>query len=222
MSPLTEKAFISGVLLAITVSVFFAGGARTTHVRATWLVTRWDTFIPLVPAAVWPYVSWYVAPWLLLAAPRREFRRAASAIALAFIICACCYFAFPVSIERPTVVGGAVSERLLNFVYKYDPPWNIFPSFHAAMCAILCMPTFGGVVVRKIMPVWMSAICVACVLTKQHNLLDIVAGVIVGVVALVATTTTLNRLKTRTNSYRTSVCAVKSRPSHIRRLDLHQ
>jgi len=196
MSSFAEKAFISGVLLAITVSVFFVGGAQTKHVPATWLVTRWDTSIPLVPAAVWPYVSWYAAPWLLLAAPRGEFRRAASAIALAFIICAFCYFVFPASIERPTVVGRAMSERLLKFVYKYDPPWNIFPSFHAAVCAILCRPAFGGELARKIVPPWMSTICVACVLTKQHNMLDVAAGVIVGGVALAATRT-LNRLKTR-------------------------
>lgn len=195
ISAFAEKALISAVLLVITITVFFAAAARTTHVSVGWLTTRWDTYIPLVPVAVWPYASWYLAPWLMLLAPRGEFRRIASAIAVAFTICTFFYVVFPVSIERPAVPGATQSERALLFLYKYDPPWNIFPSFHAALCVLLWRPVFCGAFVRKIMPLWMSFICVACVLTKQHNLLDIVAGMIVGCVALAVATATLNRLK---------------------------
>jgi hypothetical protein len=195
MSALIEKALVSGVLLSVTVPLFFAAGAATgTHVPVAWLGTRWDARIPLVPAAVWPYVSWYIAPWLLLAAPRQDFRRIAGAIALAFAVCTLTYVVVPASLERPAVVGRTLSERALLLLYKYDPPWNIFPSFHAALCALLWRPVFGGPFARRVMPVWMSTICVACVLTKQHHLLDIVAGLLVGFVALAVATVAINRL----------------------------
>jgi membrane-associated phospholipid phosphatase len=195
MSSTVEKAAVSAVLLAFTVPVFFAAAALSIkHQPVPWLSTRWDAFIPFVPEAVWPYLSWYVAPWFLLAARQRDFRRVASAIALTFAICTLAYVSLPASIERPPVVEGTLSETALFLLYRHDPPWNIFPSFHAALCAILWRPPFGGRILRAIMPLWMSSICVACVLTKQHQILDILVGALVGSVALAVATMAFDRL----------------------------
>lgn len=191
-----EKALITVVLFVVTVLVFFATGALIkTHVSPAWLVTRWDLSIPLVPIAVWPYFSWYVSPLPLLAASRNDFRRVACAVVLAFAISILGFILFPASIQRPVITGGSLSERALLLLYKYDPPWNIFPSFHAALCAILWRPVFGGVLARRLMPVWMSIICVACVLTRQHHLLDIVAGLLLGFFVLAAVTAIFNQLE---------------------------
>jgi len=191
-----EKALITVVLFVVTVLVFFATGALTkTHVSPAWLVTRWDLSIPLVPIAVWPYFSWYVSPLPLLAASRQDFRRVACAVVLAFAISILGFIVFPASIQRPVIAGGTLSERALLLLYKYDPPWNIFPSFHAALCAILWRPVFGGRLARMLMPVWMSTICVACVLTRQHHLLDIVAGLLLGFFTLAAVTAIFNQLE---------------------------
>ena len=197
MSAALEKTVVAVLLLAVTIPVFFAAGALTpTHAAAPWLATRWDMDIPLMPAAVWLYLSWYLAPWLLLAAPRREFRLVATAIALAFALCTLGYVLVPAAMERPAVFGRTVSERALILLYQYDPPWNIFPSFHAALCAVLLWrPPFGGALARRIMAVWMLAICAACVLIKQHEILDIVAGLLVGIVALAAASTAFNYLE---------------------------
>jgi membrane-associated phospholipid phosphatase len=80
--------------------------------------------------------------------------------------------------------GRTASERALLWLDRVDPPWNIFPSFHAALCAILWRPAFGGRVTRAIMPIWMSLICAACVLTKQHQILDVAAGLVAGFAAI--------------------------------------
>src|SRR5262249_16031109 len=158
-------ALVSTVLLAVTVPVFFAAGAlASTHAPVSWLTTRLDSSIPLVPIAVWPYVSWYVAPWLVLAAPRKDFRRIATALGLSFATCTFFYIASPASLPRPEIVGTSLSERVLLLLYANDPPWNIFPSFHAAVCALLWKPGFGGSMLRRATPVWMATVCVACVL----------------------------------------------------------
>jgi hypothetical protein len=183
------------VLLAFTVPAFFGAAALSIkHEPVAWLSTRWDAFIPQVPGAVWPYLSWYIAPWFLLAAPQRDFRRFASAIALTFAICTLAYVSLPAAIERPSVRGGTLSESALLLLYRHDPPWNIFPSFHAALCAILWRPAFGGRILRTIMPLWMSSICTACVLTRQHQILDVLVGVLVGCAALAVVTAAFNRL----------------------------
>lgn len=195
-----EKALVSAVLLVVTIPVFYgAEGMIRQHVAAPWLVTRWDSRIPLVPAAAWVYMSWYLAPWFVLAAPARRFRRVATSVTLAFAFCMICYVLLPVSIERPIVLGQTLSERALRFLYLHDPPWNIFPSFHAALCAVLWRSAAGGLPARWAMRIWMAAICGACVLTKQHNLLDIPVGIAVGGGAVTVAGVVLRRLE-RTDS----------------------
>jgi membrane-associated phospholipid phosphatase len=182
MSPGAEKGLIAAGLFVITTVVFFGTEALLpSHPRVSWIITRWDAALPLVPAAVWPYVSWYVAPAMALAAPRREFRRIAWAILVSFAICEIVFVAMPASVERPEVAGFTLSERALRMVYRVDPPWNVFPSFHAALCAILAMAARGSALQRGVVWAWMAVICAACVLTKQHGILDIVAGLGVGV-----------------------------------------
>jgi len=113
-------------------------------------------------------MSWYIAPQFVLMAPRYEFRKLVTAIGIAFLFCIVCYAMLPAFIDRPEVLGSTLSERVLRFLYEHDPRWNIFPSFHASLCAILWRPSST------------VAICAACVLTKQHNLLDLLAGIAVG------------------------------------------
>lgn len=196
MSARLEKLLICIVAIAVIVPVFFATGAiPAKHSSEGWIVTPWDAYIPLVPLAIWPYASWYLAPAPLLAASRRDFRRMACAIVLAFAICTLGYILFPISIQRPIVSPGTLSERAILLLYRLDPPWNIFPSFHAALCAILWRPVVGGTLTRRIMPVWMSMICISCVLTRQHHLLDIPVGMAVGFATLTLTTALFNRLQ---------------------------
>ena len=200
VSAVGEKALVSAILLVVTIPVFYgAEGMIRQHVAAPWLVTRWDTRIPLVPAAAWVYMSWYLAPWFVLAAPAQQFRRVATSVALAFVFCMICYVLVPVSIERPIVLGQTLSERALRFLYRHDPPWNIFPSFHAALCAVLWRSAAGGWPVQWLMRIWMAAIFAACVLTKQHNILDIPAGIAVGSSAVTAAGAVLRRFE-RTDS----------------------
>jgi hypothetical protein len=176
-----EKALVSAILLAVTIPVFYGAEALITrHPAAPWLVTRWDAKIPLMPAAVWIYMSWYVAPWLVLAAPTPEFRRVASAIILAFWVCMICYVLVPAAIERPAILGQTLSERALRVLYDHDPPWNICPSFHAALCAVLWRSASGRSLARSLMTLWMAMICAACLLIKQHYILDIAAGILAG------------------------------------------
>ncbi len=194
INEIAEKAIVSAVLLAITIPVFYGGEAliaRRHSDSVPWLITRWDAKIPLVPPTVWIYMSWYLAPWLVLALPARQFRRIASAIVLAFTVCMICYALIPAAVERPVVMGHTLSERALLFLYRHDPPSNIFPSFHAALCVVLWRSAQDSLLRSRLMTIWMAAICVACVLTKQHNILDIPAGMAVGFAALSAVSAVL-------------------------------
>jgi membrane-associated phospholipid phosphatase len=186
MSARREKLIVALLLQAGIGTTFVVLGRALQHQHQpdpAWLVTPLDRALPVIPATVWAYISWYPAPLLLLWTARGEFRRAAAATALAFVLCALGYVWLPVSITRPSLAGDGVSERMLLLLYAADPPWNLFPSFHAALCTIMCRLVLPSARGRWIVGLWMAGICIACVLTKQHFVLDVLAGLAVGAAA---------------------------------------
>jgi membrane-associated phospholipid phosphatase len=159
----------------------------TAHSRPApaWMATPLDAALPAAAGSAWIYVSWYPASAIALLADRGTLRRFYLSYAVAFACCVPFYFLLPVSINRPAYDDPAgLSQRLLMALYAADPPVNLFPSFHAAVAAILVRIPFGGRVIRGARAAWMAAVCIACVLTKQHYAVDVVAGLGVGWLAV--------------------------------------
>ena len=183
----TEKALVSITLAAIfhpTFQYVAATNGPRSVLSPSWLVTPLDAALPVIPSAVWLYVSWYPASGLVLFTGRPTLRRSYISYAVAFIVCLACYVAAPVAIARPAIEGRGISAILLRAVYAADQPTNLFPSFHGAVAAILLSLRPPSRIVRVALVCWMVAICIACVLTKQHYVLDVVAGLVVGLVAV--------------------------------------
>jgi membrane-associated phospholipid phosphatase len=187
MSARREKLLVSVTLLIIVLAVFLSVAPAASAGRTSsppWVASRFDDVVPLVPSAVWVYLSWYVVPLVILGTDRRQFRRAAAAVLLAFLTCAAGWTLLPASMDRPDLeAAGGLSSFALRTVYAIDPPSNLFPSFHAAFAAIVLRVPMGARAARGAILVWMLAICVSCVLTKQHYLLDVGGGVLVGLLA---------------------------------------
>src|SRR5439155_26386534 len=105
---------------------------------------------------------------------------------LAFAVCIASHQLFPVTIERPAVVDAAgISGRLLAALYAADRPINLFPSFHAAVAAILWRLRPASRFMSAAVSAWTITLCAACILTKQHYVLDVVAGLAVGGIAVI-------------------------------------
>jgi membrane-associated phospholipid phosphatase len=146
-----------------------------------------DAWVPFLPAAVWLYASWYVAPALIFFAERSQFRRTALAVAAAFLACAVGWTLVPAVMTRPVLDGRPdASARMLRAIYAIDPPSNLFPSFHAALAAIIAWAALAWPRAFPAVLAWMVAICASCLLTRQHYVLDVVAGVLVGLGAVAA------------------------------------
>src|SRR5262249_13044295 len=99
-----EKALVA-LLLAALLHPAFQGVAVLVSARSVlppaWLLTPLDRWLPVVPAAVWVYLSWYPAAAVVLLAGRATFRRAALAYVVAFPVCVGVYPVFPLGIARP-------------------------------------------------------------------------------------------------------------------------
>jgi len=187
MTSRREKLLIS-MLLQSAVAVGFVVTGRYASSRSlaepAWLVTPVDRAIPLVPSTVWVYVSWYVAPFALLFEDLRQVRRLSVAIVVGFVTCVAAYASFPIAIVRPPVPSApGASLALLRMLYAVDAPVNVLPSFHAVV-AFVVVDAMRARGLGTVATLWALAVCVSCVTTGQHHILDVVAGLAVGAWAI--------------------------------------
>jgi membrane-associated phospholipid phosphatase len=166
--------------------IFIAGPAlgRTQHAPAIAL----DGAIPLVPTWSLIYGALYA---FLIALPvfvvREEelLRRVVWAYLAVWITAYICFLVYPTVAPRPEAVAdtgfGAWGLRLL---YGMDPPYNCFPSLHVAhsfVSALACFRVHRGVGIAAMVSA--SLVGLSTLFTKQHYVLDVIAGVLMAVVA---------------------------------------
>jgi hypothetical protein len=183
-----EKVILAGILAVVMPPSFvWVSSIANAHPIPPphWLVTPLDAALPLMPAAAWAYMSWYPASLAILFAGRENFRRLCLAEFGAFVFCSIAHLLWPVSINRPVLEAlTGPSSSVLKAIYALDRPVSLFPSFHAAVPPILLQLRPASRFLRFGLVVWMIAICLSCVLTKQHYVLDVVAGLVVGGIAV--------------------------------------
>lgn len=146
-----------------------------------------DHKIPFWPEAAFIYVSQFftmpIIPWLLTT--RRELFNYCKGVTLIGGVSFCIFLIYPTTVLRPLSTVGF--NGLYQLVVSIDSPRNAFPSLHAAFgvyTACWAPMAFRGWQREKILTLvaWISAITVilSALLTKQHVVLDIVAGGLIG------------------------------------------
>jgi membrane-associated phospholipid phosphatase len=160
------------------------GPGRLPHVPAIPL----DGAIPLVPAWALVYGALYAA---LLALPlfvvREEghLQRTVYAYISVWITAYACFLVYPTVAPRPELVEvRGFSEWGLSLLYGMDPPYNCFPSLHIAhsfVSALTCLRVHRGVGIAASTGALLVAL--STLFTKQHYVLDVVAGVLMALVA---------------------------------------
>jgi membrane-associated phospholipid phosphatase len=160
---------------------FLDGGLAT---RALW--TRLDRAVPTVPEAIWPYGLYYVLVMMPMFAVRRSRELGEVLTAYLFVTVSAwvAYAVWPVRMEYPHLVcGGRFSCEVLLRLWSMDMGVNVMPSLHAAHSA-LAAAIFWSYRNKAwpLIAVGAAAVSVAAVLTRQHYILDIVAGVALALV----------------------------------------
>lgn len=107
---------------------------------------------------------------------------------IAKLICLVCFVALPTTIVRPVVTGNSIFAHLVRLIYRTDLPINLFPSIHC-LESWIC---FRGALGMRRVPHWYAPamlvvtllVFASTVLIKQHVLVDIPAGILVGELGL--------------------------------------
>ena len=143
-----------------------------------------DEAMPFWPVWSWVYSFLYYPAILYLNWLVRDARQfmmlAFSFIALLF---AQMLFFYLIPIQTPAHwrsinTGKSASERFLLFVQRFDGPTNCFPSMHVSVAMLTAMhaaPTLGPVAFA-----FPTLIALSCIFTKQHYMIDLVFGALLG------------------------------------------
>ena len=175
---------ILSVFLIVGVYQFYFWCQRQTHMESRELSLGLDDWIPFRPNWVWIYSFLYYPAILsvnLFVESSQQFTLIAISYLLLLLFQMTFFLTFPVSTPkhwRNRGTAKTISAKFLAYVQRIDAPSNSFPSMHtsvATLTAFHLYSDFGAMVI--LFPVLIG---LSCLFTKQHYLIDIPAGVLLG------------------------------------------
>ena len=180
------------VIALIQVIVYFGTRLLLPYLPSYKLNLPLDAAIPFIPEWVIVYdlafVSWAVSGVLVFIQGKAHTVRFAISYTTALILSMVIFLAWPLTIDRPEIVGGGLARDMLRHIYEADEPNNLFPSLHVLASYFSWRELWGC----PRIPRWYKAfnliflllVCLSVVFVKQHLSIDILGGIVVGEASL--------------------------------------
>jgi membrane-associated phospholipid phosphatase len=183
---ISTALLVAALILIVPFYIFIAEllPGRTLHAPALAL----DRALPLEPAWALVYGALYLFLILLpIFVIRQEplIRRTVLAYLAIWITAYVFFLAYPTAAPRPSSVPGTgFAAWGLRFLYEADPPFNCFPSLHVAhsfVSALACSRVHRGLGLAAVAGA--ALVGISTLFTKQHYVLDVVAGMLLAGIA---------------------------------------
>ena len=171
------------VFLIVGVYQFYFWCQRNPSVEPRELRLPIDDVIPYRPNWVWIY-SFLYYPVILFLNWSVESTRQFNYVALSFVALLMAQMVFFVFFPVVTPVdwrhtqGPSRSERFLQFVQSMDARSNSFPSMHMSVATLTALHLYARLGIWSF--VFPLLIALSCLFTKQHYVVDLPAGVVLG------------------------------------------
>lgn len=195
MQKILPRHAVGPLLLLVFSNLIVYYGARAFNMLMNReylnMTGRLDGIIPPIPAFVIFYVLaypfWYITYYLICRSDAGKARRVVWTDVAAKLFCGLIFILIPTTMSRPSISSDNFCGALLNAVYASDAPDNLFPSIHC-LESWIC---FLAIRDEEKVPDWVKIsafvlavlICLSTVFTKQHVLIDGVAGVLIADIA---------------------------------------
>lgn len=146
------------------------------------LYFSWERFTPFVPQFVYVYMS--MALFLLLPlfyVKELHLKPWAVSYVVMTLVAGLIFLLFPATLAVGRSVETANSNTLFSLIYMLDHPHNLFPSLHVAYTTLAMQLAYFYSVTRKVFWIiflWWFALTLSVLLVHQHQLLDIVGGIL--------------------------------------------
>ena len=152
----------------------------------TGTLVKYDNKIPLQPIWIWMYTVFYYPVVVLVVAfgspDHRHFTYVVFSYIIMLSVMVLFFLIYPVTTPpswRQFDKTKSLSHRFLAFTQTIDGPNNCFPSGHAAISVITAyhMIQFVGI---PLSAAYSLLVILSCLFCKQHYIVDVLAGVMVG------------------------------------------
>jgi membrane-associated phospholipid phosphatase len=182
---LRAYAAYAGALLLLFVVVYTGTNWISAQRGESYRIfTDWELALPFMPGLIVVYFSIGIALCLpLFGLEHHELRPFAMAFALATGIAGVCFLLFPAraGFERLPLVHGY--ELIFKMLYAFDLPYNTVPSLHVTYSTLTVLAVRRNVrhrLARIGLALWLAAMLLTVVLVRQHHVVDVVTGVVLG------------------------------------------
>ncbi|MEK4663413.1 phosphatase PAP2 family protein [Priestia sp. FSL H7-0729] len=194
-------------LAAIPILNIFYGVLNRPGDHVYSLATPLDSMIPFVPIFFLPYVLWYpfITGALIALAfkDKRTYFQTLIALCSGLVISYIFFALFQTAIERPDIRGEkGILFTMVDYIYRNDQPYNCFPSIHVLTSYLLLRGTrVFGRVIWAMTSILSILIMMSTILVKQHVIVDIAGGILVGELCFRLAGTSLHALSARINRF---------------------
>lgn len=146
-------------------------------------IDRKIPFVPLFALVYFSTIPFVLQPFIILSDARRFYWMVACFGSIT-VISSLIHATIPSKIERvEQVTTGGITGRLLRQFQKTCKPYGNFPSMHVGLSvpAVIANYMEFGVLAGGITLVWAILIALSTLFTKQHYILDVLAGLAGGI-----------------------------------------
>lgn len=171
---------------------------------ATNVLTFADTYIPVIPMFVVPYILFYPFVFAgliyLFKHNRPAYVQTAWSYSIGLVLCYVTYLLYQTTFPRPELLGQDIFTNMLRNIYQADKPVNCLPSIHVLGTTLIMFGLAAGPQQKRLLVNSVGTlIIISTMFTKQHGVLDVIAALILGAGLHYATAKYMsNQLKSQT------------------------
>ncbi len=162
--------------------------ALLPHYTSIDATTPLDLAIPFIPVFIIFYVLLYAVPipFLTVFSSDKKLIRAVTGHAIIMVIGMICFIVIPIEFVKHITYDGTIFSTLTKMIHSADTNFNNFPSLHVACTLYLWLVVLYE---RKKLGLFLApfawGIIISVLFVKQHLLIDLIGGLILGSVIFV-------------------------------------
>ena len=153
-----------------------------------WLIpeTWMDAQITFSASGIWFYLAFFLfVPWAFFHAHASRIVRLRYAIQISAILSGIVFVFFPTSLNYPPLPADSIHAKLFEVLLMIDTVQNCLPSLHAAMTLLALLSLWDWK--KKPQSIFYLVIAlmigVSIIQLRRHLLIDVTAGLLVGLIA---------------------------------------
>jgi len=159
---------------------------NTPHGKVHNLSTVFDVNIPFVKVFIIPYITWYLFTYIIFfyiyLKNKKIYLRTIITYAACLVLSYSIFYFFQTTVPRPYLAENDIFTNLVRLIYKFDKPFNCFPSIHVLSCYLIIKSIKQLKNQNNFAKPFIYFICLLIILStlfvKQHVLLDILCAIL--------------------------------------------